>query len=200
MPVAVAYDVSGNVTEVIDGDTIVVENLGHIRLADVDSPEINRPGGPEAKDFAIEELLGCTVHLDVDDKTGIDNSGGDRLVCVVYLGDVNFNRLLADTHHACVQDYPSNEFDPGDWWDGYIPDTVCVEQPGGIASLNSTASQVLGIPVPEGKKYVGSRNSNKYHLPGCRWAKRINPENEVWFSNPEEAAAGGYVPCKSCLG
>jgi len=42
--------------------------------------------------------------------------------------------------------------------------------------------------------FVGSKNSNKYHLPSCQWAKRIKLENRVCFSNKEEAEKRGYVP------
>ncbi|MBP7060353.1 MAG: hypothetical protein KBA91_00040 [Candidatus Moranbacteria bacterium] len=45
--------------------------------------------------------------------------------------------------------------------------------------------------------YVGSRNSNKYHLPTCAAAKRIKAENIVCFSSPEEAQGRGYLP--GCL-
>ena len=35
--------------------------------------------------------------------------------------------------------------------------------------------------------FVGSKNSNKYHLPTCQWAKRIKPENIVCFKDENEA-------------
>jgi hypothetical protein len=40
--------------------------------------------------------------------------------------------------------------------------------------------------------YVGSKNSNKYHLPTCQWAKNIKPENIVCFSSAEDAQSRGY--------
>ncbi len=46
--------------------------------------------------------------------------------------------------------------------------------------------------------YVGSINSDKYHLPSCRWAQKIKPGNEIWFDTKEEAEEGGYSPCKVC--
>lgn len=46
--------------------------------------------------------------------------------------------------------------------------------------------------------YVGSIDSDKYHSPGCRWAKKILPENEIWFATKEEAQAAGYSPCGTC--
>ena len=48
------------------------------------------------------------------------------------------------------------------------------------------------------KVFVGSIKSNKYHYPDCIWAKKILPENEIWFSSSQDARAHGYVPCKVC--
>ena len=47
--------------------------------------------------------------------------------------------------------------------------------------------------------YVGSKNSNKYHLPSCRYAKLIKPENVVCFSSIEDATSKNYLPDKSCI-
>lgn len=41
--------------------------------------------------------------------------------------------------------------------------------------------------------FVGSRNSNKFHLPTCAVAKRIKPENIVCFVSEEDAEKRGYV-------
>lgn len=45
---------------------------------------------------------------------------------------------------------------------------------------------------------IGSTTSNKYHLPDCRYAAKIRPENKAYFANEEEAKRQGYLPCKSC--
>lgn len=46
----------------------------------------------------------------------------------------------------------------------------------------------------EEKMFVGSVNSDKYHLPDCPSAKRIKPENQIWFASQEEAQVAGYEP------
>ena len=61
---------------------------------------------------------------------------------------------------------------------------------GSLASTSSLAS--------EQNVFVGSNKSNKYHYPDCQWAKKIHPENEIWFSSSEDARSHGYVPCKVC--
>lgn len=42
--------------------------------------------------------------------------------------------------------------------------------------------------------FVGSRNSDKYHLPKCSWAKRIKPENRICFTSAADAESKGYKP------
>jgi hypothetical protein len=46
--------------------------------------------------------------------------------------------------------------------------------------------------------FVGSTKSNKYHYPSCRWAEKILPENEIWFSSSADAGDHGYVACGVC--
>lgn len=48
--------------------------------------------------------------------------------------------------------------------------------------------------------YVGSKNSNKFHLPWCAGAKQISDENKIWFQSKEEAMAKGYLPAANCKG
>ena len=45
--------------------------------------------------------------------------------------------------------------------------------------------------------YLGSKNSDKYHLATCGVAKRIKPTNIRCFATPEIAEAAGYKP--GCL-
>lgn len=68
-------------------------------------------------------------------------------------------------------------------------------------------SQVLGSQIEStpvmpatGGRLVGSRNSNKFHLPWCPGALRIKEENKVWFDSKEEAEAAGYLPAGNCKG
>lgn len=181
LPFAAALpdEARGNVTYVTDGDTIAVEGVGIVRLADVNSPELADSGGPEAKEYTRGQLLGKLVFLDLDNKTGLDRYA--RMVCVVFLANANgtvgenFNRMLVDAGHATVDDARDNEFDPTGWW-------------------------VNGEVGPESSemKYVGSTKSDKYHYPECRWAGKISPENEIWFSSSQDAKSKGYVSCGVC--
>jgi methylphosphotriester-DNA--protein-cysteine methyltransferase len=46
---------------------------------------------------------------------------------------------------------------------------------------------------------VGSAKGGKYHLPSCKLAKKIKPENMVNFKDAAEAEKKGYDPCKTCI-
>ncbi len=46
--------------------------------------------------------------------------------------------------------------------------------------------------------YVGSVNSDKYHLPTCSRVSAIREENRVGWASPEEAEAEGREACKIC--
>ena len=47
-------------------------------------------------------------------------------------------------------------------------------------------------------KFIGSRNSSRYHKPKCEWAGRITPKMKVWFSSRKEAERKGYEPAACC--
>ena len=71
---------------------------------------------------------------------------------------------------------------------------------GARAGVESSNVSRAGNAVKKECVFVGSKNSNKYHLPGCRYAKRIKPENIVCFSSAEDAKNKGYVPASCCVG
>jgi len=52
------------VSRVIDGDTIELANVGRLRFADLDAPELDEPGGPEARDRLAEEIEGQIVEVE----------------------------------------------------------------------------------------------------------------------------------------
>jgi len=63
------------------------------------------------------------------------------------------------------------------------------------AKIDPTSTPAL----PQNCAFVGSKNSNKYHLLTCRYAKGIKAENRVCFSSQDEAQSKGYVADKNCI-
>jgi hypothetical protein len=80
---------------------------------------------------------------------------------------------------------------------------------GGIATgseAGAAASPAAGpaaavSPKPEAEaeiEVVGSKTSNKYHYPTCKWVKGIQPWNLIKFKSPGAAQARHYIPCPTC--
>ena len=68
------------------------------------------------------------------------------------------------------------------------PLTASIQQSFGAADQQKEQKTTEG-------KLMGSVNGGKYHWPNCSHAKRISPENQIWFSSEKEAQAAGYGPC-----
>lgn len=73
----------------------------------------------------------------------------------------------------------------------------------GTMGSNSTATQKVPVEatsqIPQNCAYVGSKNSNKYHISTCHFAKLIKPENLACFKSAEDAIAQGKVGDKGCI-
>ncbi len=80
------------------------------------------------------------------------------------------------------------------------PEPLVIEKPALAAAPSvptQTATATTSPPLPGDCALVGSRNSNKYHVPTSRCASQIKPANRVCFKDAEEAEKRGYV--KGCL-
>lgn len=49
-----------------------------------------------------------------------------------------------------------------------------------------------------GGRVLGTKTSDKYHNSDCIGARKIPPENEVWYSSVADAVAAGRESCGSC--
>lgn len=94
----------GTVIKVTDGDTIKVQLSSgpiNVRFDSIDAPESNQPHGAQAKNALAQLVAGKTVELDV-----ISQDRYERLVAVVFIGDINVNeRLVRDGHAWAYREY-----------------------------------------------------------------------------------------------
>ena len=65
--------------------------------------------------------------------------------------------------------------------------------------LGAVLTLLVVVPAAIGATdFWGSKTSNKYHYPTCKWTKQISPSNLIKFKSPEEAQKAGYIPCPVC--
>lgn len=110
-------DDQGNASYIVDGDTFDVDDVGRIRLADINASEMGEPGYQEAKNYLNSSIYNVTVFLDIDDVHRTDSYG--RIVAVTYKRHnsthyLNVNKDLLEKGHAVVSNY-DNEFNPSEW-------------------------------------------------------------------------------------
>jgi methylphosphotriester-DNA--protein-cysteine methyltransferase len=73
---------------------------------------------------------------------------------------------------------------------------VCFNYPEDAKTAGYSA---CGVCKPaECTAVVASKDSDKYHLPGCGTAKNIKKENLVEYACASEAAKAGKTPCGVC--
>ena len=66
------------------------------------------------------------------------------------------------------------------------------------AESDDVAEDVNPAPASANVTYVCSRKSDKFHLPDCEWAQKINPKNKITYNSRDAAVADGRIPCQVC--
>ena len=66
------------------------------------------------------------------------------------------------------------------------------------AESDDVAEDVNPAPASANVTYVCSQKSDKFHLPDCEWAQKINPKNKITYNSRDAAVADGRIPCQVC--
>ena len=126
----------------------------------------------------------------IKSKTGIDKVTIVYLLIIVGVGISSFglgrislnNSLNENSDSDMIMTETENEKESANWRTDIKNNEISSTQP----------TQFME------KRYVASKNGKMYYSLGCSGAKRINPENEVWFSTREDAEKSGYALSSAC--
>lgn len=103
----------------------------------------------------------------------------------------NINVRFVDQSGNLLQEANSKDVDPD-----------ALSSDGDVVVSEAETPEADVSPDPsQGKsagKFVASSDSDKFHWPDCRWAKKILSENEIWFDSAADAIAAGYGACGTC--
>jgi micrococcal nuclease len=165
------------VTRVVDGDTVVVERVGTVRLIGVDTPETVDPRRPvqrfgkEASDFTRRLAQGTRVRLEYDwDRTDDYN----RTLAYVYLPDGTLlnAEIIRQGYGFAYTRFPFK----------YLEEFRRYEREAREASrglwapevpLVTSAAPRTGSPASSGNVLVYvTRTGTQYHRAGCRYLAR----------------------------
>jgi hypothetical protein len=66
-------------------------------------------------------------------------------------------------------------------------------------SVVAVASLIVFLRLPrKSEEVVASQGRSAFHVPTCKWARKINSNYQLNFSTPAEAYRVGLKPCKNC--
>lgn len=67
-----------------------------------------------------------------------------------------------------------------------------------ITILNQEGVPPIALIDKSEIRYIASKNGKMYYNIDCAGAKRIKPENQIWFKTEEDALKSGFNYSKSC--
>ncbi len=177
------------VKRIADGDTVELTDGRLVRYIGVNAPEINHelqraePFGFEARSLNAQLVGSKAVRIEYDLER-FDAYG--RTLAYVFLPDgamANARLLQAGLAY-------------------YLHKTPNVKYELSLLRMQREAMRSReGIwrqwREREGR-FVGNRNSRRFHLHSCPEVKRISPKNRIAFSRRWDAFWAGYSPSKEC--
>lgn len=177
------------VVEVVDGDTFQLKSGERVRLMGVDVPEIDRCGGPEAKEKLTELILNKTVKLEEAVK---ENYG--RTMALVYENGELINKIMMDKGWG-RPDYRKNS----------QRDVLTAAYHEAVSNKAGLWSRCVDPQAPKGcliKGNIDTRTNQKtYHLRSCPQYSQIilnTAFGDSWFCTEQEAEKGGFERAKGC--
>ncbi len=188
--VATASAFEAEVRYVIDGDTFILANDKHVRIAGIDTPEIGRKGKPDqyyarnAKSMLNKLILGKQVRIEYAGK-GVDRY--KRIVGWVYLDDLFVNEYMVRKGAAFCYYHKGN--------DQGIQKQLLRAQRNAYNEKRGFWPKIINTENFH-KPWMGNRNSHRCFLPGDRYAKKISWRNRVQFSTLGDAFYAGYSPAR----
>lgn len=186
------------VQRVIDGDTIIVDGIGRVRLIGVDTPESVDPRRPveyfakEAARFTQQLVEGKRVRLEYD---GPRTDRYDRTLAYVFLEDgtlVNAE-IIRQGYGFAYTAFPFR------YLDQFRRLEREARESGRGLWADASSSAVVPAPRPSQPRSVDpativyvTRTGDRYHRDGCRYLARSQ------IAMPLAEAARRYSPCSVC--
>lgn len=178
------------VKRVNDGDTVRLADGRLVRYIGVNTPEIQHerntaePFGFEARSRNIELVGGRRVRLEFDLEP-FDDYG--RTLAYVFLPDGSMvnEKLLQSGAAYCLYRMPNVKYEAR------------------LLKAQREAMQdrrgMWGEWREKEGRYVGNRNSRRFHAANCPEVKHISRKNRILFSKRWDAFWVGYAPSRECL-
>jgi micrococcal nuclease len=173
-----------------DGDTIVLTSGKRVRYIGINSPEIDHDGqkaqplGYAARTFNKQMVLNRKIRLEFDLERQ-DRYG--RLLAYIFLADGIFlnERLLQEGYAFFLFHKPNLK---------YNQHLLKAQQ-----EAMKARKGIWNNWSEQKARYIGNRNSRRFHLESCPHARKIKRKNRIYYSTKWEAFEVGYAPAGGCI-
>lgn len=180
------------VLEVLDGDTILLENDVRVRLRHVDAPELKYCGGNQAKDLLTGLIKGKKVTVQ---EQIIDNYG--RPMALIYQGNNLINQKMLESGWVRYHSDSTTKVD-------ILKNTANLAKENSLGIYSPLCYQKVNPENPKCNiKGNIDKNSSarKYYLPGCAQYEFTIVEKDIgedWFCTEKEAQKVGFIKAETC--
>jgi len=173
------------VKEIVDGDTIELDGGDRLRLLAVDAPEADEPFFEEATSF-LRDLLDDQPIRVVFDETRRDRYG--RLLGYVYVDSVFVNEALLARGFGYVYLFSDNDRRRPEVGQLLAAQRQAMDERAGLWSLQHDPEDY----------YVRVKGKFRFHRPGCRDIRGIDPALCDTFESRDKPLRQGLSPCRNC--
>jgi endonuclease YncB( thermonuclease family) len=168
------------VTNIVDGDTLDVDNGDRVRLAGIDAPEIGTCYSSQATGALQQLVLNKEVYLEGD----VDEVGKyGRVLSYVFVDNFHVNLFLVENGYVKV-------------FDKYNSTTSKYEELKEAEKIAKSKNIGVWSCLQQECLFIGNKETKVYHPVDCHWAKKIKEENKVCISSESDLVE--YTASKGC--
>lgn len=173
------------VVKIVDGDTVELPGGEQLRLANIDTPEVDEPFFEEAKQFLTDLALGKTARVEYI-KERRDKYG--RLLGCLFIDSVFAGEAILERGLGYLLLFNKDDLD-----------RPLVQRL--LAAQRRAMADSLGLfslkRAPE-EFYLASFGRFRFHRPSCEYAGEYRPDRHRLFGTRDEPLYDGLSPCRRC--
>ena len=174
------------IKKIKDGDSVELLGGDRLRLLSVDAPEEGQLFFDEACQFLTELTLGKTARIEF---AGRRRDKYGRLLGYLYIDDSIFvNKAILENGLGYLYLFKDTELNRPETEELLIAQRAAMQKGVGLWSVER---------APE-DYYIAAQGSFRFHRPGCRSVKGLQPGRYRTFNTREEALYEGLSPCRRC--
>jgi len=173
------------VKKIKDGDSVELLGGDRLRLLSVDAPEEGQLFYDEACQFLAGLTLGKAARIEF---AGRRRDRYGRLLGYLYIDSIFVNKAILENGLGYLYLFKDTELDRPETEELFRAQRAAMQKGIGLWSVERAQEDY----------YIAAQGSFRFHRPGCRSVKGLQPGRYRTFNTREEALYEGLSPCRRC--